>query len=73
MLNPKIGDTMFRVTPPQNGRAGYSQAGRVDKLTEETIELIVQVDIPRRMVFSRTDGIDTAGLGSFIVTPDFVA
>lgn len=73
MLNPKIGDTMLRVTPPQNGREGYSQAGRVDALTDGLIELIVQVDIPRRMVFRRTDGLDTSGLGSFIVAPDFSA
>lgn len=73
MFNPKIGDTMLRITPPQNGRAGYSQAGRVDAITEQTIELVVQVDIPRRMVFNRTDGFDTSGIGSFIVQPDFLA
>lgn len=73
MLNPKIGDTMLRVTPPQNGREGYSQAGTVDALTDDLIELIVLVDIPRRMAFRRADGVDTSGLGTFIVTPDSVA
>lgn len=73
MLNPKVGDTMLRITPPQSGLEGYCQAGTVDVLTEETIELIVQVDIPRRMVFRRIDGHDTSGLGSFIVRPDYLA
>lgn len=72
MLNLKVGDTMLRITPPQNGRAGYSQAGRVDAITEQAITLIVQVDIPRQMEFRRTDGVDTSGLGSFIVHPDFL-
>lgn len=73
MLNPKIGETMLRITPPQRGGEGYSQAGKVDVVTEDTVELIVQVDVPRRMTFSRADGFDTAGLGSFIVRPDYVA
>lgn len=72
MLNPKIGDTMLRVTPPHNGLEGYSQAGKVEVLTDDTIELIVLVDIPRRMVFRRSDGMDTSGLGSFIVRPDYL-
>lgn len=59
MLNPKIGDIMLRVTPPTNGLEGYSQAGTVDAMTDDTIELIVQVDIPRRMAFRRADGSDT--------------
>lgn len=73
MINSKIGDTLLRVTPPADGRAGYCQAGTVDRITDETIELIVQVDLPRRMVFYRYGGFDTAGLGSFIVKPDTVA
>jgi hypothetical protein len=72
MLTPKIGDTLLRINPPSDGREGYSQAGTVDRMTEDTIELLVQVDIPRRMTFRRTDGMDTVGLGSFVVRPDFI-
>lgn len=70
MLNPTLGDTMLRIIPPQDGSAGFSQAGRVSAITETTIELIVQTDMQRRMVFRRVDGLDTSGLGSFIVRPD---
>jgi hypothetical protein len=73
MLTPKIGDILLRITPPNGEGEGYSQAGTVDRITEETIELIVQVDIPRRMTFRRTDGMDTVGLGTFVVRPDFVS
>lgn len=66
-LNPQRGDTLVRITPPTGGRPGYSQAGTVDRVTDETIELIVQVDIPRRMAFRRSDGFDLAGLGTFLV------
>mgnify|MGYP000858116145 CR=1 FL=1 len=73
MLTPKRGDTLVRITPPSGGREGYSQAGTVDRVDDDTIDLIVQVDIPRRMRFRRSDGFDTVGLGTFLVRPDFVA
>ncbi len=73
MLTPKRGDTLVRITPPSGGRDGYSQAGTVDRVDEETIDLIVQVDIPRRMRFRRADGFDTVGLGTFVVRPDSVS
>lgn len=73
MLNPKIGDTMLRVMPPHNGLEGHSQAGKVVALTDDTIELVVQVDIHRHMIFRRSDGMDNSGLGTFIVRPDFSA
>lgn len=72
MLNPKIGDTMLRITPPWKGhdgftRPGYSQAGVVHSVTENEIELVVQVDTLRHMRFNRADGFDTANLGTFLV------
>lgn len=73
MLTAKQGDTLVRITPPSGGREGYSQAGTVDRVDDDTIDLIVQVDIPRRMRFRRADGFDTVGLGTFLVRPDFVA
>lgn len=73
MLTPKLGDTLFRITPPSDGREGYCQAGTVEQVDDEAIDLIVQVDIPRRMRFRRVDGFDTVGLGTFLVRPDFVA
>jgi hypothetical protein len=67
MLNPKRGDTMVRVVPPSEGSAAYAQSGTVDKVTADTIELMVQVDIVRRMRFRRSDGMDTGGIGSFVI------
>ena len=70
MINCKINDIMLHVVPPQNGQAGFSQAGRVVDVTEESIKLSVQVDQVRIMEFNRRDGLDTSGLGSFIVRQD---
>jgi hypothetical protein len=72
MLNVQLGDELLRITPPSEGCLGYSQAGTVSRLTEGTVEILVQADIPRRMEFSRIDGFDTAGLGTFVVRPDTV-
>lgn len=67
MLNPKRGDTMVRVVPPIDGSAGYAQVGIVDLVTDVAIELLVQVDVVRRMRFRRSDGLDTEGIGSFVI------
>lgn len=67
MLNPKRGDTMVRVVPPIDGSAGYAQVGTVDLVTDVAIELLVQVDVVRRMRFRRSDGLDTEGIGSFVI------
>jgi hypothetical protein len=68
-LNVRVGQEMLRVTPPEEGRHGYSQPGTVVEVNDDQIVLAVQVDIVRRMRFRRTDGFDTEGLGSFIVHP----
>ncbi len=67
MLNLKRGDTMVRVVPPIDGSAGYAQVGIVDLVTDGAIELFVQVDAVRRMRFRRNDGLDTEGIGSFVI------
>ena len=67
MINAKLGDTMIRITPPRDGREGYAQYGTVREVTDEAIVIVVQVDIQRFMEFRREDGIDTNGIGSFIV------
>ena len=72
MINCKPGDVLLRVVPPVDGRHGYSQAGKVETVTDDTIVLAVQVDIVRRMSFNRTDGTDKSRLGSFIVHQDLV-
>jgi hypothetical protein len=70
MFSTKKGDTLLRVTPPSNGFSGYCQAGVVSMVTDEFIEILVQADVIRRMRFSRQDGRDMSGLGSFVVIPD---
>lgn len=72
MFNAQVGETLARITPPQDSSTGYCQSGKVVEVTDDEIVLEVQVDILRRMRFSRNDGFDTAGLGSFIVRPDFL-
>lgn len=67
MINAKLGDTMIRITPPRNGREGYAQYGTVSEVSDEKITIMVQVDIQRHMEFRREDGMDTNGIGSFIV------
>jgi hypothetical protein len=71
-INPKIGETWLRITPPSNGQPGYSQAGTVDAVTDDTVEMLVRCDVIRRMTFSRQSGIDTSGLGTFLVRLDAV-
>lgn len=73
MLNVKIGDTLMRITPPYERSRGDSQAGAVGRVTDDLIERVVQVDIPRRMRFSRLVGRHTAGLGTFVVRSDIAA
>jgi hypothetical protein len=71
-INPKIGETWLRITPPSDGQPGYSQAGTVDVVTDESVEVLVQCDVIRRMTFSRQTGLDTSGLGTFLVRHDVV-
>jgi hypothetical protein len=71
MINATVGDTLARITPPDGFHEGYSQSGQVLEVTDDTIVLLVQVDLPRRMSFRRDTGFDTAGIGSFIVRPDW--
>lgn len=70
MLKPKIGEVMLRVIPPCEGHPGYSQSGYVESFNDEVIVLAVQVDYLRKMRFNRTDGMDTSGIGSFLIHPD---
>ena len=72
-LNPRPGETWLRITPPNGGQPGYSQAGTVEHVTETTVELLVRCDVMRRMTFALDTGLDLAGLGSFLVKPDVVA
>ena len=67
MLNLKRGDTMVRVVPPIDGSVGYAQVGTVDLVTDVAIELLVQVDVVRRMRFRRSDGLDTEGIGRSVI------
>lgn len=67
MLSPKVGDTMVRVIPPVDGTPAFIQTGKVDRVTDDTIELLVQADCIRRMRFQRRDGLDSAGTGSFVI------
>ncbi len=67
MLSPKVGDTMVRVIPPVDGTPGFTQTGTVDRVSDETIELLVLADYMRRMRFRRRDGLDSSGTGSFVV------
>lgn len=71
-LNPTVGETWLRITPPSEGHPGYSQAGTVKRVTDEIIELLVRCDVLRSMVFCRDTGWDTAGLGTFLVPYDNV-
>lgn len=72
-INPRSGEIWLRITPPSDGLPGYCQAGTVDLVTEETVELVVQCDVVRRMAFNRQTGLDTSGMGTFLVRPDAVA
>lgn len=67
MLSPKVGDTMVRLIPPVDGTPAFIQTGTVDRVTDDTIELLVQADFMRRMRFQRCDGLDSAGTGSFVM------
>lgn len=73
MFNARVGEVLSRITPPERSSVGYCQSGRVVEVTEDEIVLEVQVDIVRLMRFSRANGFDTAGLGTFLVRPDFLA
>jgi hypothetical protein len=66
------GDVAAHHAPPCDGQPGFSQAGKVDKVTDTTVELLVQCDVIRRMVFTRSTGFDASGMGSFLVRPDAV-
>jgi hypothetical protein len=70
VFNAKIGELLARITPPEGTSIGYCQSGKVVEVTDTEIVLEVQVDILRRMRFDRKNGLDTVGLGSFIVRPD---
>lgn len=70
MLNPKVSAVLLRIVPPSDHSEGYCQSGIVSLVTDTTIVLWVQVDVIRSMSFQRKTGLDTAGLGSFIVHPD---
>ncbi|MBK6616413.1 hypothetical protein [Ottowia sp.] len=71
-MNPKIGDPMTRVVPPEDGNAGYCQTGKVVSVSDAEIVVSIQSDQFRHMTFRRKDGTDTSGMGSFIVIPDFL-
>lgn len=72
MLNAKVGDKLSRITPPSDGSEGYCQSGTVVSVTDDSIVVLIQCDSFRHMAFSRVDGMDKAGLGSFVVKPDFL-
>lgn len=69
MINAKVGQKMLRITPPHGDSEGYSQDGIVESVDDAEIVLVVQVDILRRMRFNRKNGLDTVGLGTFLVYP----
>lgn len=73
MLHAKLGETMLRVMPPGENCAGFAQDGEVVEITDTHITLNVQVDVQRKMKFSRFDGRDTAGMGSFLVRSPFLS
>lgn len=68
----KPGDKMVRLVPPIDGAPAYAQAGTIDRITHDTIELLVQVDVVRRMRFRREDGQDCQGSGSFLVSGQYL-
>lgn len=70
MINCKEGDILLRIVPPYKQNPAYSQAGKVTKVTEKTIEMDVQVDVIRKMRFDRTSGLDESGIGSYVVAQD---
>ena len=71
MEHIKIGDCVSRITPPQSGRPGYMQSGRVIDVTETEIVVSILVDGYRTMVFSRKDGTEPQDhFGTFIVPRD---
>lgn len=72
MLNCKVGETLCRITPPVGTSEGFCQSGTVVEVSDELITLSVQADVIRRMEFSRKTGMDTSGLGSFLVRPDYL-
>lgn len=67
MIDLALGDSAIRVIPPSHGMGGCMQVGEVTSVSEKVITITVQVDIPRQMEFSREDGIDLNGLGTFII------
>ena len=72
MLNVKIGDKLSRITPPSDGDLGYCQSGKVVSVTADHVVVSILCDGYRNMEFSRKDGMDTSGLGCFVVKPDFL-
>ena len=73
MFNCKVGEVLSRITPPIGSSEGYCQSGTVVEVSEESITLAVQVDVIRRMKFNRNTGMDTSGMGTFLVRPDYLA
>lgn len=69
-LIPRAGETWLRITPPVEDQPGYCQAGTVELVTDNSVVLLVRCDIMRRMTFCLETGLDTSGLGTFIVKPD---
>lgn len=72
MLNVNPGDFLLRISPPTNGHPGFSQRGYVEAVDENSITLVVQADVVRKMPFRRSDGMDLVGLGSFVVREDSI-
>ncbi len=70
MINCKVGDILLRVVPPHYRSPGFSQAGTVTSVDDDTIAMVVQTDIPRTMTFHRTTGADRSGIGSYVVPQD---
>ena len=67
MINAQINYSVIRIIPPNDGHKASFQYGTIREITDEKIIVEVQVDIPRFMEFSRKDGMDTNGIGSFII------
>lgn len=70
IANCKVGDILLRVVPPHSGSPAFSQAGKITAVTDDAIEMEVQVDIMRKMTFDRSTGLDRSGIGSYVVPQD---
>jgi hypothetical protein len=63
----KKGDEVIRILPPSENWWAFVSEGHVIEADEQEVVCEVWVDVPRRMTFKQSNGICTAGTGSFII------